>query len=210
MRIVLALIGILLSVPASAQGDLFADLHARGREAEAKMQTIRARFTQTTVSALLAKPMVAKGTLIAAKPPRLVMTYTSPERKTVVMNGNALTVVWHDRGDVERIDITEVMKRVNHYFTNASVKDVRRIFDVRAFPDADVANTYQIEMIPKRKPVKQGLERLQIWVSQDTLLMKQMKMSFPGGDSNTIRIDESEINVPVDPKAFEVPAPQKR
>jgi outer membrane lipoprotein-sorting protein len=209
MRIPAAFVVVLVLGAAASPGgqDLFDEIHARGRVAEAKMQTIRARFTETTVSSLLARPLVAKGTLIAAKPPRLVLRYTSPERKTILMDGNLLLVVWHDRGETERIDITEIMKKVNHYFTNADASQLRKVFTVHALVDPEVQNSYQLDMVPTRRQIKEGLQRLQIWLDRDTLLMRQMKMSFPGGDSDTIRIDEVELNVPLDPKAFEVEIP---
>ncbi|HEY3384138.1 MAG TPA: outer membrane lipoprotein carrier protein LolA [Vicinamibacterales bacterium] len=206
MRILaISLITVALSVCLASGGqDLFDDLHARGRIMEAKIQTISARFTETTVSSLLAKPLVAKGTLIAAKPPRLLLKYMSPERKTLLMDGNRLVVFWHDRGETEKLDITEIMKRVNQYFTNADASQVRRAFDVRAFPDTEFSNAYQLDMVPRRKQIKQGLQRLQIWIDRDSLLLRQMKMSFPGGDSDTIRIDDITLNTPLAPNAFEV------
>jgi outer membrane lipoprotein-sorting protein len=118
-------------------------------------------------------------------------------------------VVWHDRGDVEKIDLTEIMKRVNQYFTNADAGQVRKAFTVVATVDRDLANTYQLDMTPKRKQIKEGLQRLQIWIDRDTLLMRQMKMSFPGGDSDTIRLEEAEMNAALPPNAFEVEIPKR-
>lgn len=188
---------------------LFDEIQARSRAVEAKMQTVRARFTETTVSSLLARPLVSKGTLLAAKPPRLRLSYTSPERKTVLMDGARLVVVWPDRGDVERIDLTEIMKRVNQYFTNADARQLRKAFTVTARLDRDPPNTYQIDMAPTRKQVREGLRRLQIWIDRDTLLLRQMTMSFPGGDSDTIRVEDLELNVPLPPDAFTVEMPKK-
>lgn len=209
----LVLVALLVSGGTSPAGpDLFDEIFARGRPVQEKLQNVRARFTETTVSSLLAKPTVSKGTLLAAKPPRLVMRYTSPESKIIAMSGNRLVVIWPDRGESETLDVTETMKRVNQYFTNADPGDLRRLFAVRAFPDPEVANSYQLDMVPKRKQIRQGLERLQLWLHRETLLLVQMKMSFPGGDSDTIRLDEAEINVPLDPKAFdvEIPAGKKK
>lgn len=201
---------LLAGVASPAAPDLFDEIFARGRPLQEKLQNIRGRFTETTVSSLLARPTVSKGTILAAKPPRLLLRYTSPEPKIIAMTGNRLVIVWPDRAESETIDITETMKRVNQYFTNADPGQLRRMFTVRAFPDNEVANTYQLDMVPKRKQIRQGLERLQLWLQRDTLLVVQMKMSFPGGDSDTIRIEDAEINVPLDPRAFEVDIPPAR
>jgi outer membrane lipoprotein-sorting protein len=213
----LALTALVAGIAGSAGGsqaspppDLFDEIHARGRLLEAKMQTVRARFTETTVSSLLARPAVAKGTLLAARPPRVLLQYTSPEPKTLLMDGRRLVVTWPDGREPETVDISGTMKRVNQYFTNADVKALRKIFVVQALPATEIPNTYRLDMVPKRKQVKEGLERLQIWLDRDTLFFAQMKMSFPGGDSNTFRIEDAELNVPLGPRTFEIEAPAGR
>lgn len=207
----LTLVAFLLGGSASPAGpDLFDEIFARARPLQLQLRTMRGRFTETTVSSLLARPTVAKGTMIAAMPPRLVLRYTSPEPKVVALNGNRLAIVWPARGEGESLDITETMKRVNKYFANADPGQLRRVFTIRAFPDPDMAQAYQIDMVPKRKQVREGLERLQIWLHRDTLMFVQLKMSFPGGDSDTIRIEDAEVNVPIDPRAFEVDVPARR
>jgi outer membrane lipoprotein-sorting protein len=188
--------------------DLFDEIHARAQAAETKRQTIRARFTQTTVSSLLAKPVVARGTLLGAKPARLVMTYTSPERKTIVMDGTRV-VITRDQGKAEQTDVTEIVKKVNHYFVNATPDDLRKSFTVRAFIDPEmVPASYQIDLVAKRKQIRQGLERLQIWITRDPLLLSQIKMTFPGGDSDTITVSDAELNVPLPANAFDTGLPQ--
>jgi outer membrane lipoprotein-sorting protein len=220
--VLLALFGIGVGVPA-APPDLFDQLHARIAAAEATRQTIRARFTETTTSSLLARPMVAHGTLvgeksapgklIGAKPTRMLITYTSPERKTILFDTNRLVIIHPDGSAPERIDITEIMKTVNRYFTNATPGQLRRAFTVRAFVDPDLPAFYQVDLVPKRKQITQGLERLQIWVAKDTCMLAQMKMSFPGGDSDVFKLEDVELNVPISPRTFELdvpPAPKSK
>ena len=205
----LVLLGLDAGV-APAGPDLFDEIHARVRVAEAKRQTIRARFTETTTSSLLVKPMVARGTLLGAKPARLLMQYTSPERKTILMDGNRLVIARPDRGESERIDITEIMKRVNHYFVDADPGQLRRSFTIRAFIDPDMGGSYRLDLVPKRKQIKQGVERLQIWIARDPLLLSQIRITFPGGDDTTFRIDDAELNVPLPARAFDLDIPPAR
>ena len=193
--------------------DLFDDIHTRVRIAEAKRQTIRARFTETTISSLLVKPMVSEGTLLGAKPASLLMTYTSPERKTIVMNADRLQITRADRGEREQVDITQIMKRVNHYFVNANPEELRQSFKVRAFVDPDAPASYQIDLVPTRAQIRQGLERLQIWVARDPLLLWQIRITFAGGDTTTVTIENAELNVTLPANAFDVdiaPARQKQ
>jgi outer membrane lipoprotein-sorting protein len=59
-------------------------------------------------------------------------------------------------------------------------------------------------MVPKRKQIRQGLERLELWIDRNTLLLNQMAMSFPGGDKKTIRLDDVELNVPIAADTFQI------
>jgi outer membrane lipoprotein-sorting protein len=190
--------------------DLFDEVYARTHAAEAKRQTVRARFTQTTTSSLLVKPIVAKGTLIGAKPARLSMTYTSPERKTILLDGNRLVVIRPDQGASEQVDVTETLKKVNHYFVNADPGQLRQSFTIRTLVDPETPSWYQLDLVPRRKQIKQGLERLQIWINRDTLFLAQIKMTFPGGDSDTVRIEDPELNVPLGAHAFDTDVPPAR
>jgi len=210
--VLLAVSGLGGSRPAVAP-DLFDDIHARVRIAEAKRQTIRARFTETTISSLLVKPLVSEGTLLGAKPASLLMTYTSPEPKTIVADGRRLLVTWPGRDEREQVDISEIMKRVNHYFVDANPGQLRKSFTVHAFVDPEAPASYQIDLVPTRKQIRQGLERLQIWITRDPLLLSQIRMTFAGGDTTTIRIEHAELNVTLPADAFDIgllPARQKK
>lgn len=185
--------------------DLFDRLFAQTIAKRQTITSIRATFTETTTSSLLQKPIVAHGTVVAAPPIRVLMTYTDPERRFVSIDAKSLVVVWPDRGQRERIDISQTQKRIDHYFTDASVENLRSMFDIIARPDPALGNTDRVEMRPKRKQIKQGLERLDLWIDRQTLLLVQMEMSFPGGDTKTIRLGDMAVNVPVTDKTFEIP-----
>jgi len=196
--------------PAGQAPDLFDDIHARVRALEETRRTIRARFTETTVSSLLVKPMVSEGTLVGAKPASLAMSYTLPERKTIVADGQRMLIARPGRAEREVIDITQVMKRVDHYFVNATPDELRKHFTVRAFVDPGVPAWYQVDLVPTRKQIRQGLERLQVWIARDPLLLAQIRITFAGGDTTTVAIRDAELNVPLPADAFRIDPPLPR
>jgi len=194
----------LTAVQTPGEQDLFDTLHARISAAEAKRTSIRARFVESTTSSLLVKPMVSQGTLVGEKPARMLITYLSPERKSILMDGQRLFVTRAGRKDVEQTDITEIMKTVNKYFTNADPGQLRRAFTIRAIPDQAVPGGYQVDLLPKRKQIKQGLDRLQFWVSRDYMLT-QLTMTFAGGDTTVFELEDVEMNVAIPPGTFAPP-----
>src|SRR5205807_9379523 len=122
-------------------GDLFAQIYDRAAATRQSMHSIRARFTETTVSSLLERPLVAHGTVIAAPPARVLMTYSDPERRTVLLDGKSLIIAWADRPQRETIDISQIQKRIDHYFTTADIDQLRSMFTIRAEPDRAVRDT---------------------------------------------------------------------
>jgi len=189
---------------APASSDPFADLFNRTVARRETLRSIRARFTETTVSSLLEKPLVAHGTIVAAPPARVLMTYTDPERRTVAIDSKSLHVVWPDRNQRERIDIAQTQKRIDQYFTQASLDQLRSIFEIRAQPDASMRGVDRVDMRPKRKQIKQGLDRLELWIDRESLLLVQMRMRFPGGDSKTVKLEDIAVNVPVTDETFRI------
>jgi outer membrane lipoprotein-sorting protein len=186
----------------TAPKNLFDQIFARTLEKRQSIHSIRARFTETTTSSLLDKPLVSHGTVIAAPPLRVLMTYTDPERRTVAIDKKALVVFWPDRRERQALDISQTQKRIDQYFTQASLSDLRSMFDITARADSTLRGADYVDMHPKRKQIKEGLERLEIWVDRETLLLAQMQMTFPGGDRKTIRLDDVEVNVPVSDEMF--------
>jgi outer membrane lipoprotein-sorting protein len=206
VRVACAAVVVLAVTAGRAPGeqDLFDTLHARITAAEAKRKSIRARFVESTTSSLLVRPMVSQGTLIGEKPARMVITYLSPERRTILMDGQRLFVSREGQKEVEQTDITEIMKTVNKYFTSADPGQLRRAFTIRAIQDPAAAGAYQVDMLPRRRQIKQGLERLQFWVSRDYMLT-QLTMTFAGGDTTVFKLEDVELNVPVPPGTFDPP-----
>jgi outer membrane lipoprotein-sorting protein len=200
---------LLLSVaapqaPAARPGDLFAGIFERGTIKQKSMKSIRASFTETTTSSLLVKPIVARGTIIAAPPARVLMVYAEPEPKTIAIDQGKLTVVWPKRNEREQIDIKDTQKRINQYFTNASLNDLKKLFDITAEPDTAIRRADRVEMTPKRKQIRQGLEKLVLWIDRETDMLVQMRMSFPSGDQKTIALEDIALNVPIDDDTFQL------
>lgn len=184
--------------------DLFDQLFSRTHAQRQSIQSIHARFTETTTSSLLQKPIVSHGTVIAAPPARVLMSYTDPERRMIAIDARSLVVVWPDRGERERIDISQTQKRIEQYFTQATIRQLRSMFEIKAETDSTIRETDRIEMRPKRKPITEGLEGLTLWIDRTSLLLVQMQMTFPGGDRKMIRLEDIAVNVPVTDETFQI------
>jgi outer membrane lipoprotein-sorting protein len=185
------------TVRASAPADLFDDIYRRGQPLEQSIKTIRARFTETTTSSLLVKPVVAEGTLLAVRPSDILLSYTKPEKKLLRIDATTLRFTWPDRQLHETRDIRESQARVQKYFVDKTPGELRRHFTITAVDDAARPGTWRIEMLPKRKQIRQGVTRIELWIDQRTSILSTMTLTFAGGDTKTMAFTDVEVNAPI-------------
>jgi outer membrane lipoprotein-sorting protein len=207
VAIVFAAIGLCRAAaaqdPPSHAPDAFDELYTRGQRVNATLKTLTARFTETTTSALLTRPLIARGTVAVERPSHILLRYTDPDARTVLIDGNKMTMSWPSRQLSQTTDIGTTQGRIQKYFVNGSVNDLRREFDiVDRTATSDRPNTYYVSMSPKRKQIKETLARLDLWVDRGSLLMSAMKMTFTNGDTKTMTFEDVVPNAPIEPGTF--------
>lgn len=203
IRPVLLLFALAGLAAGRAPADFFDELFAKAAPIDASMKTVRARFVETTTSALLKEPLVARGTLSAERPARLRLDYDAPEKRTLIVDEHQLVMDWPSRGEHTVRDITQVQERVKKYFVARDPGQLRSHFDIDAVVDSAMIGTWRVDMVPRRKQIREGLSGLQIWIDQRTLFMRQMKMDFAGGESKTFALEDVQLNAPLPKGVFE-------
>jgi outer membrane lipoprotein-sorting protein len=184
--------------------DLFDEIYARGRGIEGSLKTVTARFTETTTSSLLSRPLVARGTLAVERPSKIVLRYSDPEPRTVLIDRNTLTLDWPSHGLHQQTDIAAAQRRIDKYFLDKSPEELRRTFTITATEAEDRAGTWRVAMVPTRKQIQQGLARLDLWIDRSSMLLAAMRMTFPNADTKLMVFENVVVNGPVDPKVFSV------
>jgi len=186
--------------------DPLEDLFARGRALQATLRSVSASFTETTTSSLLRDPLVARGTIVAAMPMKMLMTYSSPEVRYILVDQTRLVTVVPARRQRAEINIADMQRRIQKYFVDASPKDLRQSFDITLAPDPSLPETDLMDMKPRRSQIKEGLARLRLWLDRSRLVMVRMRMDYADGDSRTMELDDVRINVPIDDRTFVIPS----
>jgi outer membrane lipoprotein-sorting protein len=184
--------------------DVFDELYSRGKKANDAMKTLTARFTETTTSSLLTRPLVARGRVAVERPSRVVLRYTDPDVRTVLIDGNKMTMSWPSRQIRQVSDIGTAQGRVQKYFINGTAEDLRNQFEIEDHGTADKPGTYYVTMVPKRKQVRENLVKLDLWIDRTSLLLDTMKMTFANGDSKTMAFEDVTPNAAIEPGTFTV------
>lgn len=186
----------------AAQKDLFDEIYARGKPVESGLKTLTARFTETSTSTLLAKPLVASGTLAVVRPSKVVLHYTSPEKRTVLIDGEMMRVVWPSRAIDQKTAIGSAQRRIQQYFVDKSPSQLRSHFEIEARDAVERPGTWLVSMRPKRKQIREGLTKLELWLDQKDVVLTAMQITFPGGDTKLMEFAEVKLNPVIDPRVF--------
>jgi outer membrane lipoprotein-sorting protein len=201
-RIAIVAAASVVALVGGTQKDLFDEIYARGKPIETGLQTLTARFTETSTSSLLAKPLLARGTLAVVRPSKVVLHYTEPEKRTVLIDGDSLRVVWPSRSIDQKTAIGAAQRRIQQYFVDKSPAQLRSHFDIVASDATGRADTWLVAMSPKRKQIREGLTRLELWIDQKTVVLTAMQMTFPNGDTKLMEFEDVKINPVIDPSVF--------
>ena len=182
--------------------DLFDEIYERGQKQNAGLKTLTASFTESSTSALLAKPLIEKGTVFVERPARVALRYNDPDERVVMIDGDRMTLSWPSAKLFTATDIGTAQRRVQKYFVDSSAKELRGHFDISAREASDRPGTYLLTMVPKRKQMQEGIARLELWLDGTTLLLAAMRMTFPSGDTKLMTFTDVKPNAPLDPAAF--------
>jgi outer membrane lipoprotein-sorting protein len=197
---------LLAAVAGASRGagsrDLFDDIYERGQKQNAGLKTLTASFTESSTSALLAKPLIEKGIVYVERPSRVVLRYSDPDARVVLMDGDKMTVSWPSAKIFTVTDIGAAQRRVQKYFVDSSAKELRGHFDIKARDAEDRPGTYLLAMTPKRKQIQEGVARIDLWLDKTTLLLAAMRMTFPSAESKLMTFTDVKPNAPIDPSMF--------
>ena len=185
--------------PNAPATESFDRLYERGQRVNASIHTLTAQFTETTTSSLLVRPLIAKGTLAVERPSRVVLHYTEPEPRVVLIDNNKMTITWPSR---QVIDVGAAMGRVQRYVVDASAADLRRQFDIDDRQTLEKPGTYRVLMVPRQKRIRDALDKLELWVDRESFLLASMRLTFANGDTKTMTFENVTPNAPLPPGIF--------
>ena len=186
-----------------APDDSFDALYRRGSDVNAGLKTLTARFTETTTSTLLTRPLVAHGRLAVERPSHVALRYDDPPH-VIVIDDTRMTLSWPSRNLSQVTNIASAQRRVQHYFVDSTPSELRQQFDIQSRKSEDRVGTYRLTMAPKRKQIREGLTLLTLWIDESSLLLSAMNMEFPNGDTKLMVFEDVVPNASIDPAAFRI------
>jgi outer membrane lipoprotein-sorting protein len=188
----------------TTEREAFDALYRRGHQTAAGITTLTARFTETTTSSLLTRPLVAHGTLAVERPSRVALRFTDPERRVIVIDGDRMTMIWPSRKLHQVSNVASSQNRIRRYLASDSSAELRRQFVIDLRDGSERPGTYEVVLTPKRKQIRDTLTRLDLWVERTSFLLSAIRMTFANGDTKTMAFEDVEPNSALAPGTFGV------
>jgi outer membrane lipoprotein-sorting protein len=195
LRVALVVLACAIAPLDATTADLFDEIYARGKPIESGLKTLTADFTETSTSSLLAEPLRTSGTLTVVRPSQVVLHYTADNR-TIRIDGDVMRVIWPAQKLDRQTSIGAAQRRIQRYFVDKSPAELRSHFDIAATDAADRVGAWLVTMTPKRKQIREGISKLELWIDRTTVVLAAMKMTFPNGDTKLMEFSNVKINAP--------------
>lgn len=182
----------------------FDELYSRGQKTNASIQTLTARFTEKTTSALLSGAVEERGSLYVQRPSRVLMRYEEPAGKIILIDGKRMIIIVPAQKIRQTLDIDRAQGRVQGML-KSDAGDLRRLFDIQLQDRSGRPGTHEVLMTPKRKEIRENLTRLELWVPDTTGLLEAMRMTFASGESKLMEFRDVVPNAAINPAVFALP-----
>lgn len=193
--------------PARAAGDGPTNAALAGLESSmAEVKTVRTRFVQEKRLALFKNPLMTRGMIQVETPDKLLWRVESPIQYALLIDGRQAKQWDGETGKTQKIPLAD-----NPVFS-AVTEQLRAWFGGRyslLANDYDILQRSETPVVlvftpkPETPPAKM-LKAVTVTFRDDKRYITALQIDETGGDVTVLRFEETEINVPLAPKAWEL------
>lgn len=163
--------------------------------AQTAVQTLSARFVQTSTNPMLKDPIRAEGRFYMTKPDAIRWEYSTPEEMSFVIANDRYTGYFPARKRVERKNVQRYSERIFRYFGLGQMSDeLRKSYDISlAEPSPGADQAYVLVLQPKKRRARKQVDEVRFWIDAKSYL--PVKVEYSGTDGNSRVVEFSEISV---------------
>ena len=196
----------LLAVQIAVAAEPAADLLGPMEQAMADVRTVKTAFVQEKKMALFNHPLVTRGSIWVEPPHRLLWRVESPMRYALALDGARIRQWDGETGKTTSLSLdgnpvfAAVTEQLNAWF-GGRYGLLAQDYDV----EQQVAAPATFVFVPKpTAPSAKMLKSVTVVFRADARYIASIRIDDRSGDVTTLTFTETEINVPLDPKAWEL------
>ena len=201
--LVLALVLVAWPAAAADTAQVLKSLEDGGRA----LKTMKAQFTETKVSVLLNEKAESRGDVTLQVPGRFRWNYTAPQPGVMVVKDGRFARYVPQSKQVFRGPAKGDADLLVGFGPGAA--GLGKKYDVTLLPDEKVGETPAYVLDLKQRSGEAGLfSAVRLWIDKARFIPVQTRLTEPTGDHTTIRFDQTIVNGPLAPGAFDLKLPK--
>jgi outer membrane lipoprotein-sorting protein len=189
-------------VAAAVTPESLANVLARMDRAAASFKDMTADVRWMQHTAAINQDAVDTGTILLKRSKhdiRMRVEFTSPDRKSVALQGHKLEIYYPNRNEVEEYDTGKYREMLDQFLLigfGMSGTELAASYTVKVLGSEAVAGqpAVQLELIPKSAEMLKNLKKLEMWIADTNVYPVQQKFYLPGGDYRLVTYTNVKVN----------------
>jgi chaperone LolA len=196
-------LALVLAAASPGAADPLHDALARLQARYEATRTLRAGFQQTVESPTLAGTLESRGTVAFEKPNRMRWDYETPDKQTIVGDGETLWIYQPADRQVIKAPLGEAFQATTPITFLAGLGRIERDFE--ASLEKEEAEHWVLRLVPRKD---RGIGTLVLVVRKADASVEEARVTDPLGTATRLRLTDERRNVALDPALFRfVPPP---
>jgi hypothetical protein len=164
------------------------------------------KIVETRTSALLAKPMVFRGTFCAEGLTRFNLEYTQPEKMRIRYNGDILNVTTGGGRHTEVMEVGRHVRRTQAYFSReTSLEHLKQNFAITV---REEGRAYEMKLVPRAENFRRRLHHIVVQLGKDDFLLRSLEVDGKSGVKSVFAIELTSLDTTPPAGTFEVYKPR--
>jgi outer membrane lipoprotein-sorting protein len=186
---------------------------SRMNDAAKRLKTLSANLEYTKVTVLVNDRSTEEGRLFfrQGKPPEIRIEMQQPESRVILFKKNKAEIYLPKINQLQEYSLEQKSGLVEEFLllgfgSETGELSLKKSYRLKYLKEEELEGdtTAVLELIPRKESVAAQLEKIQMWVSEESWLPAQQQFFEPGGDYLIARYKAVKVNLRIPPSTFEI------
>jgi outer membrane lipoprotein-sorting protein len=188
-----------------------AEILSRMNETAKRLKTLSANLEYTKVTVLVNDKSTENGQLFfhKSKTPEILINMQKPDPKVILFKKNRAQIYLPKINQIQEYSLEQKSGLVEEFLLlgfGSEAGDLKKSYDLKFLKEEDLDGdtTAVLELIPRKKTIAAQLDKVQLWISEESWLPVQQQFFEPGGDYLLARYTAVKVNLAIPSSTFEI------
>lgn len=202
-------------IPGGRKGKLppdLAEILSRMNDSAKRLKTLSANLEYTKVTVLVNDKSTELGHLYfhKSKNPQILLNFYKPDPKVILFRKNKAEIYFPKIKQIQEYDVEQHSGLVQQFLLlgfGTETGELKKFYTIRflAEEELDGDTSAVLELIPRKEEMATRLDKVHLWISEESWLPVQQTFFEPGGDYVVARYTAVKVNRAIPSSTFQIP-----